>query len=598
MNENIVIGLAAVIILGIASQWLAWRAHLPSILILLLTGFVAGPLTGWLQPSLFMGNLLFPFVSLAVAIILFEGGLSLHLQKLRGLEFSLLRLILVGALVTWALASGAVYYILEWDFKLSLLAGGILIVTGPTVVIPLLRYLRISGRVGAMARWEGIINDPIGATVAVLVFESLLNTGSQHTFLLVIAGVLKTLILGSLFGLGGGMLLILILKRYWAPDFLQSPLTLIIVLLVFVLTNHFQSEAGLLAVTLMGIVMANQKSVSLKGIIEFKENLQVLLISALFILLAARLQLSDFQALNMSSLWLLAALIFVVRPVAVFLSTFRTEITWKEKLLLTWMAPRGIVAAAVSAIFGLELVGRHIAHANELMPIVFVVIVGTVGFYGLTIKFVATRLKLAVPNPQGVMIIGAHSWARFIASALKDAGFSVLLADTNWHNVTQARQEGLTAYFGNVLSEEARNQLDLAAIGKLITLTPNREVNHLVFVHFMDLFEQADMYMLAEPNKPHASKKAISMEVGGRLLWGDEVSFDYLSMAFRKGAQLKTVLLTGNFNLDALKAKHNGQLLPLFLIDEKGTLFVWTTDINIEVETGQKIIAMVNADVQ
>ncbi len=593
MQEMIIGGLAAVIILGIAAQWLAWRLHLPSILFLLLAGFIAGPLTGWLQPSLFMGDVLFPFVSLAVAVILFEGGLSLHLDKLRGLEFSVLRLILIGALVTWALATTAVYYILGWDINLSLLTGGILIVTGPTVVIPLLRYLRISGRVGALARWEGIINDPIGATVAVLVFESVLNSGNEHTALLVLGGIAKTIFWGGLFGLGGGFLLILILKRYWAPDYLQSPLTLIMVLFVFVLTNHFQSEAGLLAVTLMGMVMANQKSVSLKGIIEFKENLQVLLISALFILLAARLQLSDLQALDYRSVWLLIALIFLVRPLAVFISTFRSDINWREKILLTWMAPRGIVAAAVSAIFSIELAARHIAHANTLMPVVFVVIVGTVSFYGLTIKFVATRLKLAVPNPQGVLIIGAHNWAREIAAALQNAGFAVLLADTNWHNVTQARQEGLPAYFGNVLSEDARNELDLAAIGKLITLTPNREVNHLVFVHFMDLFEQADMFMLAEPKKSNAPRKAISMEVGGRLLWGTDVSFDDISAAFRQGAQVKTVHLSANFGLDDLKEEYKGKLMPLFVIDEKGALQVWTADSKIDVEKEQKIIALV-----
>ncbi len=594
MNENIIMGLAAVIILGIASQWLAWRLHLPSILILLLAGFVAGPLTGWLQPALIMGDLLFPFVSLAVAIILFEGGLSLHLEKLRGLEFSVIRLILIGALITWALATTAVYFTLNWPFNLSLLAGGIFIVTGPTVVIPLLRYLRISGRVGALARWEGIINDPIGATVAVLVFESLLSAGGQQTMWLVISGVLKTMVLGGLFGLGGGFLLILILKRFWAPDYLQSPLTLIMVLSVYVLTNHFQAEAGLLAVTLMGIVMANQKSVPLKGIIEFKENLQVLLISALFILLAARLQLSDFQALDMRSLWLLGALIFIVRPMAVFLSTFRSEINWKEKILLTWMAPRGIVAAAVSAIFSLELVNRGIPQAQELMSVTFVIIVGTVGFYGLTVKPLALRLKLAVPNPQGVLIVGAHSWSREIALALQSAGFNVLLADTNWQNVTHARNAGLAAYFGNVLSEDAKNELDLAAIGKLMTLTPNREVNHLTFVHFMDLFEQADMYMLTEVSNPQAAKKAISMELGGRILWGNDISFDFLNNAFRAGGQIKTVRITETFSYDDFLTRHNNNVVPLFLIDEKGTLLVWTTDINIEVGPGQKIIALVN----
>jgi len=455
VGEKVVLGLALIVILGVAVQWVSWRIKIPSILLLLLTGFVVGPFSGLINPADLLGKSLFPFVSLAVAIILFEGGLGLRFDELKGIGNAVSRLIFLGAFITWALSSLAAYFILGWGLGLSLLGGAILVVTGPTVVIPLLRYLRVPGNVGTVIRWEGIVNDPLGASMAILVFESLIAANAREAGLVVLGGIAKTILFGGLLGIFGAALLIIMIRKYWIPDNLHSPVTLIIVLGVFVGANFFQPESGLLAVTLMGIILGNQNYFSIKLILEFKENLQVILISSLFIILAARLSLEQFYLLNFKHLFFLLILIIVVRPVAVYVSTTGSGLNRKEKLLLNWMAPRGIVAAAVSSIFALELTKAGFGQADELVPVIFLVIIGSVAFYSLTAKFVALRLKLAVPDPQGLLIVGAHTWACKIAKALQNLKIPVVLADANWHHIAQARIKGLPVYYGNILSKNA-----------------------------------------------------------------------------------------------------------------------------------------------
>ena len=277
MAENIAVQLAAVIILGIGTQWLAWWIKLPSILLLLLCGFIAGPITGYLQPAELLGELLLPVVSVSVAIILFEGGLTLNLVDLTKIRRVLINLVSVGVLATWVVAAGAAYYIVGLELPLAILLGAILTVSGPTVVLPLLRHVQPVGHVNSLLRWEGIVVDPVGATLAVIVFEAITAKQSEASNYLVMAAVLKTLLIGGALGYLGARLVTILLSHHWIPDFLQNPVTLMLVVATFTVSNHFQEESGLLAVTLMGIWLANQKTVSVKHIVEFKENLRVLL---------------------------------------------------------------------------------------------------------------------------------------------------------------------------------------------------------------------------------------------------------------------------------------------------------------------------------
>ncbi|MBZ0291604.1 MAG: sodium:proton antiporter, partial [Anaerolineae bacterium] len=477
MTEQLLVGLAAVLVLGTLAQWLAWRLRLPSILLLLLAGFVAGPVTHVLNPDELLGDLLFPAVSLSVAIILFEGGTSLNLRELREVGQVVRRLVSVGVVVTWAIGTAAAYFLLNMPLELSLLLGAILVVSGPTVMMPLLRHVRPTKRVSSALKWEGILIDPVGATLAVLVFEVILAGEALETVpLALVSGVIRTVIIGGVAGVLGAVLLYLPLRRYLIPDSLQTTVTLMMVVAAFVASNHFQPESGLLTVTVMGVILANQRAINIRGIVKFKENLVTVLLSSIFILLAARVQMSDISQLGLNSLLFLAVLIFIARPLTAFVSTIGSEMTWRERAFLGWLAPRGIVAAAVSAIFALELSHIGYAGAEALMPVTLLVIVGTVSIYGLSAAYVARWLKVSQPEPQGVLMVGAHPWAREIALALKDNGITVLLVDSNWGNIHAARMLGLSTYYGNVLSEDTMEDIPLDGIGRLMALTRNDEV--------------------------------------------------------------------------------------------------------------------------
>ncbi len=589
-------GLAAIIVLGIGAQWLAWRISLPAILLLLVFGFIAGPVTGLINPNQLFGNLLLPLVSVTVAIILFEGGLSLKFSEVREVTAVIRNLVTVGVLVSWVLTSLASYLIFGLGLQISILLGAVLVVTGPTVIIPLLRHVRPSGRVESILKWEGIIIDPIGAVLAVLVFEVIISVGLEKATTQVVVSIFKTLVIGIVLGLAGAKLVIVILKRHWVPDFLQNPVSLMIVVFVFVCSNVIQVESGLLSVTLMGIALANQKWVSLKHIVEFKENLRVLFISSLFIILASRLTIDELSyVLNFKGFIFLVLMILVVRPLSIFISTYFTDLNLKEKLFLSWMAPRGIVAAAVASVFALRLAEAGYEQAERIIDITFLVITGTVAIYGLTAFKVARRLGLAKPNPQGLLIVGAHIWARSIAKFLHENGFQVSLVDSNWANVSAARQEGLQAYYENILLEDISEDIELDGIGKLIALTRNDEVNSLAALHFIEDFGRSQVYQLPKLSKFSAkSEESIPQHLRGRLLFGAEATFSYLDSKFASGASLKKTPLTDEFNYDSFQSLYGEKALPLFIIKENGELVVLALDNTPTPLPGQSLISLVD----
>lgn len=594
MYEHLLIGVAAIVALGILSYWIAWRIHLPAILILLIVGFIAGPLTGFLDPDEIFGDVLFPLISISVAIILFEGGLSLQFKELKGTREAVRNLVSIGVIVTWVIGLIAAHFILKLSLSLSLLLGAILVVTGPTVIIPMLQHLHLVSRIGSVAKWEGIINDPIGAILAVLMFEVIMLSGTQAAATIIAFGIIKTIFIGVGLGVAGAFILMFLLKRYWVPDFLQNPATLMIVIIIFAVSNVLQAETGLVSVTVMGIVLANQKIVLIKNIVEFKENLRVLLISSLFILLAARLQISDLQYINLRSIAFLGVLIFIARPAAVYLSTIGTKMNLRERLFLLWLAPRGIVAAAVSSIFAIELVKSGLEEAYVLNPIVFLVIIGTVVLYGLSASPVAKWLKLAKPNPQGVLIVGSHNWARAIAKALHEEGFPVCMVDTNWANISAARLDGISTYHGSVVSEQIFDELDLAGIGKMLALTPNDEINNLAVLHFMGIFDRAESYQLAGRGKTDSEKDRISPHLRGRILYGKDVTFDYLTRRHDLGAKVKPVRLTDQFNFEVFREFYGETAIPLFLITQNAELMVFATDNPLTPQPGQTLICLVD----
>ncbi|MBD3376711.1 hypothetical protein GF406_16870 [candidate division KSB1 bacterium] len=596
MSEHILTELAIITALGIGAQWLAWRLRLPSILLLLLFGFLAGPILGWLAPDKLLGDLLFPVVSLAVAIILFEGGLSLKLQDLKQIGHIVRNLITLGVLVTWATSTVAAIWLLDFNPSLALLFGAVLVVTGPTVIIPLLRHISPLGRIGSIAKWEGIMIDPVGALLAVLVFEGIWLRGIQDTSFMIVKALAITVFVGSLLGFLAARTMVFLLKRYWIPDFLQEIMALMFVITLFTLSDHLQAESGLFSVTVMGIILANQQTVNIKHIAEFKENLQVLFLSGIFVILAARLDLQTLAHIGWQEVLFIIFLFVVSRPLSVFLSTIKSGLSWQEKTFLSWLAPRGIVAIAVISVFSLRLEERGYQGAEQLVPLMFLIITSTVTIYGLTAKPLARVLRLAHPNPQGILIVGAHSWARKIAMALKKEAYDVLVVDTNRANIAAARLEGLRTFIGSILADSTIDRLDLGGIGRLVSLTPNNEVNSLAVIHFKEIFGVSNVYQLPPQETSKNQKEIISSSQQGRHLFTPDCTFNRLSNMFTMGAVIKKTQLSENFTFDQYKEHYKDRAIPMFLINEDKSISIFSTDANLKPKAGQAVLSIVLED--
>lgn len=586
--------IAVIVLLGIGAQWIAWRVHLPSILVLLLVGIVAGPVTGLLNPDAHMGALLVPCVSLSVGLILFEGGMSLKFAELEENRGAVVHLVTVGAVITWIGSGVAAYLLLEMRFGLAVLFGAIMTVTGPTVILPMLRHIRPSGRVHSVLKWEGIIIDPIGAVFAVLVLEQLLTGGLFSSPISALLGLVKTAIVGLACGWIGSAMVVGLFRRHLVPDHLQSPFVLMILVSTFATADYLVHESGLVAATAMGILLGNQRKVDVRHIVEFKETLTVLLIAGLFILLAARIDKNHILALN----WVrhgafLAVLILVIRPMAVFLSLMRSGLALKEKLFVSWMAPRGIVAAAMASLFVLDLQQANFAQVEGLVSATFFVIVGTVAVYGLTAPLLARWLGLSQRNPQGVLIVGAHRFGCELACALQEEGFTCVMVDSRRDNVERARKRGLTVFCANVLAESTVDDLDLGGLGRLLALTPNDEANRIAALRFREVFGRSEVYHFPSESRMTLKPGGDAPRLAGRDLFGKKYTYDMLERLLREGASIVVHRLSPHMTTRRLRNKYRGQMVPLFLITAQRELLVYTVESAPVAGSGDSVIALV-----
>ncbi len=599
-------GVALILILGVGAQWLAWQSRLPSIVLLLLAGFVAGPVLGLLDPAVVQGEWVNPFVSVSVGIILFEGGLNLRLSELREVGKPIRNLITVGVLGTWLLGTAAIYWIGNFGIELSLLTGAILVVTGPTVIVPLLRQIRPRGRIGAVAKWEGITIDPIGAILATLVLEVILllhepgaaSPNATTAALHVLEGLGLAVGVSLVAGGGAAALLVAIFRRRLVPDFLRNPLTLTLVIAAFVGAEAVQHEAGLLTTTLMGVAMANQKYVPMQRILEFKENLQVLLLGVLFVVLSARLDLAAFEYVGLRTLALTAVLILFVRPLAVLASCAGTDLSWREQGFLAWLAPRGIVAAAIASLFAFDLQEIFPEAADALVPVVFIVIVATVTIYGLTIGPLASRLGLADPNPEGVLFVGAEEWVCKIAKPLHELGIPVQLVDTNPDHVERAHRYELPAERADVLSESTLEELDLSGIGRLLITIPNDEVASLAALHLSEIFESNDIFQLPARSHRRHGEADLPRHLRGHLLFGGETSCHEIRDWLDHDREVYVVSLDGPLSANTFQDCLWPEAFPLFIVRGDKLLILSEEESTRPQDGDQVVIIAPQQDIQ
>ncbi len=597
-DHSVLIGLSSIVVLGTAAQWLAWRFKLPSILILLLCGLAAGPLTGLLNPDALLGELLSPFISLSVAIILFEGGLSLELRRLAKHSLVVSRLITLGLIATWVGTTISAYVILGTNLEISFLIGAILIVTGPTVITPILRHARPRSDLQSALRWEGIVTDPIGAILAFLVFEAILAQNIALAPASIIFGIIESSVIGVLFGFAGAFFLIKFFQKFWIPDHLHGATTIATVFGVFVASNELHQEAGLLSVTLMGIILANQRIIAVQHLIEFKEHLQALLISALFIVLASRLRLSDLAVVANENLLFLAALVLIVRPAAVFISSAHSSFTWKDKLFLSFVAPRGIVAAAVASLFSLRLVSLGFHQAELIAPVVFFVIFGTALIYGLGARPLARRLGVTDLHSQGVLIIGAGAFAQMLAETLHSVGLRVIRNDWERNYIDRVYANDFITYQQSPLSSNFVDEIDLNGIGKILALSPNDEANTIASLRFISVFGRENVFQL----RPHhhaaeKTKHASPPQPSGRFLFDADMTYERLDeLCSKDGGSFMLIAdcLSTKGEVEAFNAQIGEKVIPLFVINSEKTLSPVEADSQLRAAAGDNIIALVS----
>lgn len=592
-GEHLGLLLTAVAVASIACQWIAWRVRLPAILFLLGAGMLAGPVSGLINPDQLFGNLLFPMVSLSVAVILFEGSLTLELDEIKGLGTVVRRLVTQGALITWCIIALSVHLLLDFTWDISLLFGALVVVTGPTVIVPMLRTVRPNATVSSILRWEGIVIDPIGALLAVLVYEFILSSalsgdGWASTFL--VFG--KVVGVGLILGLASGYAMGDVLRRHLLPEYLHNLATLALVFGAFTLSNTLAHESGLLAVTVMGMVMANMRDVHMREILNFKESLSVLLISGLFILLAARIDFSQFALLGWGALLVLLVLQFIARPLSVLVATAGSSLNWRERALLSWIGPRGIVAAAVSALFALRMEQAGYQDAELLVPLTFAIITGTVVLQSATAGPLAKWLRVTEPEPTGFLIVGANTVARAVAQALRRRDMRVLLTDSNWENISAARMEGLPVYFGNPVSDHADRHLDLIGIGRVLGLSPQRELNVIASMRYKRDFGANRVYiLLTSQDKRGSEKHQVGLEHRGFTMFSDEMTYSKFASQLAKGHEIRSTRLSDEFDFNAYQARYP-ECVPLFAIDHKGQLEVFVAGGSMRPVSGWTVISL------
>ncbi len=598
MNEHIMLQLAGIGLIAIACQWFAWWVKLPAILFLLLAGILAGPVTGWLVPDRLFGDLLFPFVSLSVAVILFEGGLTLRFHEIQGLQRVVRNLVSIGTLVTWLIVAVATHLLLGFDWNLSFLFGAVMVVTGPTVIVPLLRTVRPNAKVSNILRWEGIVIDPIGALLAVLVFEFIISGQGGSAFTHTLATFGTILLVGFSMGAVAAYLLGLVLRHHLLPEYLHNVATLTVVFGVYAFSNAIAEESGLLTVTVMGIWLANMKNVPMQDILNFKESLSVILISGLFIILAARIELEQFAQLGWGALALFATIQFVGRPAKVFLSTLGSSLTWQERTLLAWIGPRGIVAAAVTALFAIRLQQQGYEGAELLVPLAFTIIIGTVVLQSATAGMLARALGVAEPEPKGFLIIGANEVARAIGRVLREHGFRAVLTDTNWKHIKEARQkDGLETFYGNPVSDYADRHLNLVGIGRMLGLSRQSDLNALAALKYRPEFGRKGIYTLQSSADVNRSEKlTVSGEHRGYTLFGEDVTYSKLASLMSKGAEIRSTVLTEEFDFDAYRRKYGNRAIPLFALTPKGKLECFVAGGKLKPQPGWTVIALVQPE--
>jgi NhaP-type Na+/H+ or K+/H+ antiporter len=570
-SSELIFACALIGALGIGAQWLAWRLQAPAIVLMALAGLAVGPLwavvfgEALLDPQrVFNGSgkeLLRPIVSLAVAVILFEGGLVLKFETLREAGAAVRRMVFLGGPLAWLFGSLAAHYVAGLDWGSAVVFGGVLVVTGPTVIMPLLRQSKLGGRAGAFLKWEGIVNDPVGALFAVAAFEIIRVAATGESILGKGAMIVFAAAMGVGLGIAFGLAMVRAFRQGWTPEYLKAPIIFASIILCYALAEMIEKEIGLVAVTAYGMTLANSRLAGLNELRKFKEDIAVLLVSGVFVILTANLTPDVIRrALTWNTLAFLLVMLFVVRPLSVWIATFGT-LKRNEALLLGWIAPRGVVAVAVSSLFATLLydLGRqgnskfYFSGAEQITPLAFAMVFATVVLHGFTIGPLARRLGLARKERPGVLLVGVNPWSIDFARTLKDIGIEPILADNTWRRLRPAREAGLSTFFGEVLSEEAEVRLDHSAFDQVLGLSANEPYNALVSSQFAPELGRHKVFQLSAQESEEEDHRTLGLSSRGRTLIRRGRSYDSLIRDHYRGWIFSKTKLSDTYDIEHFK---------------------------------------------
>ena len=586
--------IATIGVLGIGSQWIAWRTGWPAIVLMLTAGFLAGPVLGILDPQQAFGDLLTPMISIGVALILFEGGLSLDLRELRHSGGAVGRLATIGVAIGWMLGAAACHYIAGLSWPVSILFGGILIVTGPTVVMPLLRQSRVQTRPASILKWEAIVNDPTGALCAVIAYEYFrkLDESPGASFVDVLPPLLGAILLSGVIGYVAAKAIAWSFPRGVIPEYLKVPVLFSAVIGVFVLCNTIEHEAGLLAVTVMGVALANMGVTSMRSIHPFKENVAILLVSGIFILLAASLEFSDLQDFDWRIGMFLLALLLLVRPLTVLLSLLGSPVPWNERLFVAWVAPRGIVLVAISGLFALRLTELGYEDGSILVGLSFAVVVTTIVAHGFSANPVAKWLGVTGTSRPGLLIVGSNPWTVELARQMEAVKTPVTIVDASWQRLARARQEGIAVYHGEILNEATEHNLDLTPFQVLVAATDNEAYNTLVCNEFAHEVGRDSVYQVGERSSAD-DPGALPPSLRGRALFEEGLGVSDLNQRYLQGWGFRKTTLSEEFSFDDARAALPEAAHMLMLVRESGRLRFFTHAAPPEPRPGDTIVSYV-----
>lgn len=587
MLSSLLIKIALIGIIGIGAQWIAWRTGRPAIALMLVAGILAGPVLGIIVPDRDLGPLQEPIIKLAVAVILFEGGLSLNFRDLRHAGWPVLRLVFLGVPIGWMLGALAAHYGAGLGWEVSLLFGGILVVTGPTVIGPMLRTLRVPPRVADTLRWEGIVNDPIGALLAVGIYGWISYEGGNAAGAgagAALGDVLASTGVAAAIGLGLGFAVTWLFPRGYVPEYLKSPVLLVTVIGGFVLADIVKHETGLITVTVMGVVMANRPIHSSRVLRRFKEDLTVLLISGVFVILSATLDWGVVSQFRARFVIFLVLLLFVVRPVTVLTSLMGSGMPFREQAFVAWIAPRGIVAVAITGLFALRLRELGVADADALVPLSFGVVIATIFAHAFSAGWFARWLGIDRGKGNGVLIVGANDWSIALALYLKDLELPVTLADSSAFALRGARQRGVNTYRGDVLDEVTHDELELNQFQALVALSDNDAYNALVCA---DLGPEMGFEKLCQ-SAPAARRGGAPSR--GRVLLESRRTVEELQRLLTQGWAFRRTRITDKFSFSDYRRRLQAGAEPVAALRPDGAIAFFVSEHRPLVEQGDTII--------